>query len=112
MIDTRLWSSTPFNNPTAWNDLTGSLELFHHALAQRTFVLTGRSYAVLPLGTGRGQSWLEALQKQNQDAAAALGTAPPPDLESYELDTPGDFASWAFTLGQFSRQLAVDAGLV
>jgi len=112
MIDTRLWSSTPFNNPTAWTDLTGQIELFHHALARNIFALTGRSYAVLPLGTGRGKDWLAALQKQNADAAVALNTVPPPDLESYDLEQPGDFASWTFTVGQYSRRLAVDAGLL
>lgn len=112
MIDTRLWSSTPFKNPTAWADLTGSLELFHHALAQNVFALHHTTYAVQPLGSGRGAGWLEALQKQNADAAAALGIPPPPDLESYDLDQPGDFASFTFTLGQFSRELAVQAGLL
>lgn len=112
MLDTRLWSSTPFRNTTAWSDLTGAMELWHHALAGNVFLLTGRSYAVMPIGTGRGKGWLEAVQKQYADAAAALNVDPPPDLQSYDLDTPGDFASWTFTVGQYSRQLAVAAGLL
>jgi hypothetical protein len=111
VIDTRLWSSTPFNNPTAFTDLTGQIELFHRALAKEVFGLTGRAYAVYPLGTGRGPEWLQALQAQNSAAAAALGIAPPPDLSTFDLRDPGEFASWTFSLGQFSRTLALAAGL-
>lgn len=111
MIDTRLWASTPFDNPTAFADLTGQIELFHHALAKQVFGLTGRAYPVYPLGSGRGAEWLQGVQAQYAAASAALGIAPPPDLGTYNLDDPGDFASWTFQIGNQSRVLALSAGL-
>lgn len=112
VVDTRLWSSTPFRNQTAWVDLTGQIQQFHIALAPKVFAMTGQNYALLPLGTTtRNPTWLGALQEQYTNASLALGLGPPPNLASYDLDDPTDFASWTFTLGQFSRRLAVTAGL-
>ncbi len=112
MIDTRLWSSTPFNNPTALIDLMGMIQLFHVGLTRQVALNGGRQYPVLPLGSGPlGREWLGALQQQYQDAAVAVGIAPPPDLQTYDLNDASDFASWTFAVGQFSRQLAAAAGL-
>ncbi len=107
MIDTRLWSSTPFRNRNAFMDLTGQIELFHKALAQRI----PRTYPLSPIGSGRGSDWMNGLQDQCAAAATALGVAQPPDLQSYNLDDEGDFASWCFQVGQYHRLLAVAAGL-
>lgn len=105
MMDPRLWSSTPFRNPTAWAELTGMIELFHRQLADVV------QYTVLPIGTGRGEGWASGLQQQCQYAASALGTGPAPDLQSYNLDDAGDFASFTFQLGQFHRALQLAAGI-
>lgn len=111
MEDTRLWASTPFRNPTAFVDFTGRLDLWNRALAQKVASLTGSAYKVYPLGDGGSGAWLHAVQKTYQNAASALGIPPPPDLESYDLSDPGDFASWMFIISQTSRQLALAAGL-
>lgn len=112
MLDARLFSSTPFDNRTAWLDFLGTHALFHRALADKVHALTGVAYRVYPLGNGGGAEWLGAVQKTYQNAARALGIGPPPDLESYDLRQPGDFASWCFIIGQESRRLALAAGLV
>ena len=111
MLDPRLWGSVPFNNQNAWIDFTGTFYLWHRALAAKIAALTGVSYKTYPLGTGTGDDWLHAVQRQYQNAAAALGVAPPPDLESYDLAQSGDFASWTFIVSQESRRLALAAGL-
>jgi len=111
MVDPRLWASLPFNNRNAWIDFTGCFDLWHRALAAKVAALTGTTYKTYPLGNGVGTDWLHAVQRQYQNAAAALGIAPPPDLESYDLDQAGDFASWTFTISQTSRTLARAAGL-
>ena len=107
MIDTRIWASTPFRDRNAFMDLTGQIQMFHVALAQRV----SRTYPLLPIGTGRGSDWLNGLQDQCAAAAAALGVPQPPDLQSYNLDDEGDWASWTFQVGQYHRVLAVAAGL-
>lgn len=112
MIDTRLWGSTPFQNQNAWLDLIGMLDLWHRALAQHITKTTGKSYRTFPLGNGGGTEWLHAVQTTYQNAAQALGVAPPPDLESYDLNSPGDFASWTFIVSSYSRTLALSAGLL
>ncbi len=111
MVDPRLWGSVPFNNKNAWDDFTGTFALWHRALATQIATLTGIAYKTYPLGTGGGDEWLHAVQRQYQNASAALGIAPPVDLESYDLTQPGDFASWTFTISQASRTLALAAGL-
>lgn len=111
MVDPRLWASVPHRNPNAWTDFTGTFYLWHRALAAKVAALTGISYKVYPIGTGGDDAWLHAVQRQYQNAAAALGIAPPPDLESYDLADPGDFASWTFIISQTSRTLALAAGL-
>ena len=55
---------------------------------------------------------MAASQQTYQNAAVALGVAPPPDLQSYDLKEPGDFASWTFIISTVSRQLANAAGFV
>ena len=87
------------------------MELWHRALAAKVAALTGTAYKTYPLGTGGGPDWLHAVQLQYQNASAALGIAPPPDLESYDLSQAGDFASWTFIISQTSRTLALAAGL-
>ncbi len=112
MIDTRLWGSVPYNNQTAWLDFLGQFDLWHRALVQKVTALTGKPYRTYPLGNGGGHEWLHAVQQQYVNASAALGLAPPPDLESYDLNQAGDFASWTFIIGEASRSLALAAGLL
>jgi hypothetical protein len=111
MIDPSLWASVPFNNPTAWEDFTGTLELWHRALSQAIFAKTGKTIGVRPIGNGGGGEWLSAVQAQYRDAAAALGLPAPPDLQSYDLKQATDFASWTWVVSQQSRTLRVQAGL-
>jgi hypothetical protein len=110
-IDPRVFGSTPFGNKTALLDLAGTLDLFMKAVARGTFIQTGLTFRTYPLGTPGGPEWLDAVQKTFNGASAALGLPPPPDLQSYSLDQPADFASWVFILGQTSQSLRIAAGL-
>jgi len=85
--------------------------LFQHALAQATFQQTGNTYKAFPIGTPGGPEWLQAIQQTYQNASAALGLPPPPDLESYSLDEPADWSSWTFILSQTTASLQRAAGL-
>jgi len=110
-LDPRLFGSTPYGNPTAFLDLQGQLYFFHVALA-RKLGETGESYGVLPIGSGPGgPTWLRAVQQTYANAARAVGIAAPPDLQTYDLSDAEQFASWTFEVGQFSKTLAVAAGL-
>jgi hypothetical protein len=107
-----MWGSTPFGSRNAWVDLTGMIQQFHVALAPKVFALTQRTYPLLPLGTTTmSPVWLAALQTQCDAAGEALGIGRAPDLQSYDLADPTDWASWTFNMGQFHRALAVAAGL-
>jgi hypothetical protein len=110
-IDTRLWASTPFNNPTAWSDFVGTHFLWWQTMKDQIASITGVSVRLYPIGHGGGSAWLNAVQKTYESACNALGIAPPADLESYQLSDPGDFASWCFTISQESRRLALASGL-
>ena len=110
-IDPSVFASVPFRNPTAWKDLTGTLELWFRALGQRIHQSTGQSIRVLPLGEGGGTEWLSGVQTQFESAATALGIAAPGDLESYDLSRAEQFASWTWTLSQEARRLGTAAAL-
>lgn len=110
-IDPRFFANIPFRNPTAWTDFLGTFDLWHRALAQQVFLTTGNVYRVYPLGDGGGEEWLAAVQATYVGAAKALGLPPPPDLQSYDLSQPGDFASWTFIVSEASRSLRAAAGL-
>ena len=111
ILDPKLWASTPFNNRTALFDLAGQLELWLRAVAQRIATTTGRAIRTPALGTPGGPSWLQAIQATYIEAHDALGIAPPPDLASYDLNDPADFASWAWLLSQTSQTLRLAAGI-
>lgn len=112
-IDPRTFASTPFKNKNAFLDLTGQLQQLHVAIAETVGRNFGVTYPLYPIGTAGASTtdWLQALQAQCGAAAAALGIPQPPDLGSYDLSDEGDFASWAFQVGEFHRALALAAGL-
>jgi hypothetical protein len=87
--------------------------LWHQALAQQIFRVTGTTYRTYPIGTAQksDRGWLLAVQSQYQHAARALGLAPPPDLASYDLGDEGDFASYLFVVSEAARRLRVASGL-
>src|SRR5262249_7925819 len=101
----------PYKNQDAFSDFMGQHDLWWRALTQQIFLLTGTTIRTYPLGTGGGSDWLARLQQQYENASTALGIAQPPDLETYDLSQPGDFASWTWILSQQARQLAVASGL-
>lgn len=111
MIDTRMWASVPFKNPTAWVDFVGTHDLWWRVVSDRIVALTGAPIRTYPLGSGGGQVWLAAVQQQYTHAAEALGLEPPPDLQTYDLSEPGDFASWTWVISQTARQIALATGL-
>ena len=111
MVDPTLFGGLPFGNKTAWIDFTGQLQLYHQSLALAIHQTTGVSVRVLPLGTGGDRNWLEAVQAQYEEEAAALGIAAPVDLRSYDLSRRDDFSSWTFLISQETRRLRIAAGL-
>ena len=113
MLDPSLLGSTPFNNRTALVDLGGILELFHSALAETIARTTAVAVKKYPLGDPRGGSrdWLDALTKQHQSEASALGLIGPPDFTDFNLRDPSEFASFTFLLANDLQRLRIAAGL-
>lgn len=111
MIDPSLWSSIPPRNPSAWADFLGQFEIWHRALAQTIARTTGRSIYTFPMGDGGSSEWLSAVQRVYAEATAALGIAGPTDLQSYDLNNPTEFASWAWLVSLESRRVRLAAGL-
>ena len=112
MIDPRLWASIPFRNYTALQDFAGTHALWHQVLAEhsvRTFSID--PWRLYPIGSPAGKPWLEAVQAQYVAASRGLGAAPPPDLASFDLSDPVDFASWTWLLSQTAQGLREVAGL-
>lgn len=110
MIDVRIWAGTPFANRTALIDLQGQMEMFHRALASRI----AQTYPLFNLGTPmtNQRQFMESLQSQCSSAARALGLPPPPDLQTYRLNEPQEFASWILQVSTFHRQLQLAGGLI
>lgn len=111
MMDPALWASVPFNNRTALLDLAGTLEVWFRAVNRAIAPVANRSVRSLPIGTPGGATWLEAIQAQFNEAHDALGIEPPPDLASYDLADPVDWASWTWLLSQTAQTLRVAAGV-
>ena len=112
MISPDLWASVPYRNLTAMIDFAGQFHLWHIALAQKIGQTTGKSYRLYPVGDGRGDAaWLSAIQKNHNNAAAALGIAAPPDLSSFDLSLAEDHASFFFLVSNDSARLRKAAGL-
>lgn len=111
MIDPSLWADVPFGNLTAWQDFLGYQSLWHRALADTVFALTGVTYRTVPLGDGGGPEWLEALSSECASAAAALGIAGPPDLASYDLADQREYESFMFVNAQVHKRLREGAGI-
>ena len=111
MLDPTLFGGLPFGNKTAWIDFTGQLQLYHQSLALAIHQTTGISVRVLPLGTGGDENWLEAVQTQYEEEAAALGIAAPVDLRSYNLERREDFHAWSWLIAQETNRLRAAAGV-
>ncbi len=112
MQSTRLFASVPFRDQTAFRDFAGTFYLYHRALADTVFRTTGKQYAVLPIGDGRGeQEWMRAVQQTHQNASLALGIASPPDLTSFDLSKEADHTAWFFALSNDLERLRLSAGL-
>lgn len=110
-IDPMQFARVPFDNRTAWLDFAGTHYLWHRNLQQRIFAVTGNQYTLPPIGEPGGPQWLHAVQQAYVSAALALGVPAPPDLSSYDLRDPADFASWTFLIGQTGRALRNAAGM-
>lgn len=105
MIDARMFASIPFRNQTALVDFAGLHFLWHTALARHVADTLNVQYRVLPIGNVGGRPWLEAIQQQYVSASLALGVPPPPDLATYDLNDPVDFASWTWLVSQTAQVL-------
>lgn len=110
-VDPSNWASVPYGNRNAFRDFVGTHYLWHRALADQIFIVTGSTVVLLPIGDGGGSEWLLAVQRQYESECAALGLAAPPDLSSYDLSDPNDFASWTFLLSQQATILRTASGL-
>lgn len=110
-IDPALFASVPFNAPNAFADFSGTLALYHRALADHIFQRFGVQYRLFNIGDGRGDAdWLHAVQGQYEAAATAIGLAGPPDLSSFDLSEPEDHASFFFVISNETRLLRNAAG--
>lgn len=113
MIDSALISGTPFNNPTAYRDLSGTLLLTHRAIAEKISRDFSVAVRLMPLGQPNiaDPSFLQALQQQHADECKGLAIAPPPDLQSYDLRDESQFASWTFAVSTDLARIRIAAGV-
>lgn len=111
MIDPGLWGSTPFGNTTAREDYFGMESNWHQVLSDRISRLNGATYRRSPLGDGGGSPWLFAHQQELVAAARAVGIAAPPDLSSFNLSNPDEWASFHFLNANYHRLLGRASGL-
>lgn len=113
MLDPAVISGTPFNNRTAYLDVSGTLLLMHRVIAEtiaRDFTVAVR---LMPLGQPNitDKAFLQALQAQHADECRALAIAPPPDLQSYDLRDEAQFAAWTFALSNDLARIKSAAGV-
>jgi len=111
VVDPHHWSHLPFGDKTAFTDFLGTHALFHAALDVAIRRLGGVPYNYPPIGDGGGSDWLLALQQAHDGAAASLFVPEPPDLTSYDLSDPDEFASWTYILALDDIRLRQAAGL-
>lgn len=112
MIDPALLASTPFDNRTAYRDLIGQIALLHNALIPAIAALTGAAVKRMPIDANADAAdLLQSIQAQHAAEAVALGIAAPPDLESFDLEDPADFASWTFVISNDLTRLKAAAGV-
>lgn len=113
MMDPSLLGSTPFKSPTAYIDLVGTVGQMHAILIDATIRKTGNVPARYGLDAGQPQDdMLESIQSQHKALAQALGIGPPPDLESFHLNDPAEWASWTFILAGDLTRLRDAAGVI
>jgi hypothetical protein len=112
MIDPRLFASTPHRSRTGFEDLIGQVVLMHAALVPSIFAATGIVPRRFPIDAGAAlPDLLQAIQAQHVSECQALGISPPPDLQSFDLQNPTDFASWTFLLGNDLTRIKAAAGV-
>jgi hypothetical protein len=105
IVDPHSWEVLVFGDQTAWQDFLGAHSLWHHQLADTIRSLGGTAYPTLPLGDGGGEEWHFAHQQHHDGAADALLIDFGPDLRSYNLTEPQEFASWCWVHAQESIRL-------
>ena len=108
------WAVLIFGDQNALVDFLGAHDLSHVALDRTIRAAGGAPYPHLPLGngpTGDGADWMEAHQAAHAGAASSLGIAAAPDLRSYTLNDPEQFASWTWLHAQEHVRINDAAGL-
>jgi len=111
VVDPHSWAVLTFGDRDAFTDFLGTHALFHRALDVRVRQLGGVAYPSLPLGDGGGDSWMLALQQAHDGAASSLLIPASPDLASYDLSDPDQFATWTYLLALDDVRLRPAAGL-
>ena len=111
VVNPKSWEFLQFGDETALIDFYGTHMLFHRALDVKVRSLGGAAYNYPPIGDGGGDNWLLALQQAHSGAASALLIAPPPDLTTYDLNDPDEFATFFFLLAQDDIRLRQAAGI-
>jgi hypothetical protein len=113
MLDPGLLGSTPFKSPTAYIDLIGTVSLMHAILIEATIRTTGNTPARFGFDAFEPQDdMLEAIQAQHKSLAEALGLGAAPDLQSFRLTDPAQWASWTFILAADLTRLRDAAGVL
>jgi hypothetical protein len=111
VINPLIFQDLPFRNKTALQDVQGIHWFWHRALADKIRQL-GFAYRTYPLADSVGPEWLIANQNEHAGAAFAIGIVGPPDLQSYDLDDPAQWASFWFLHAGDHRRLQLAAGVV
>ena len=75
--------------------------------------LTGLAPKRYPVDAGaKLPDLLQSIQAQHTSFAQTLSIAAPPDLQSFDLRDPTDFASWTFLLSGDLARIKAAAGVV
>ena len=113
MIDPRVFSSTPHKSLTAFQDLVGQVVLMHAALIPAIIAQTGVMVRRYPIDAGAQQAdLLQTIQQQHNSECLALGIEPPPDIQSFDLKDPTEWASFTFILANDLARIKASAGIV
>jgi hypothetical protein len=117
MLDPSLLAGTPFKSGTAFLDLIGTLTLMYGQIMQGAIVnaiIAGSTFPTrVTLDAGEPHAdLLSAIHNQHVSLARALGIDAPPDLQSFDLNDPTDFAAWTFLLSADLTRLRDAAGVV
>ena len=94
MISPLCWRDIPYGDLDGWYSFRGDHANMHTAMYNSVSAGGNPLYQTYPLEDGAGPTWLSAHELEHRAVCASLGIAGPPDLSSFDLDIPDQYAEW------------------